>query len=143
MESFTIAITDKEGVFQSNEINVFLHDKALNVYRNLADSSYEFVSNAAQLLNRFEIVYQNSTLSNTDFESNNVIALIKNQTVKISASLPITDVSIYDISGRLVSHYKVNNQIESSNSFYYVTGIYIAKVKMNNGAVATVKLINN
>jgi hypothetical protein len=143
MENFTIAITDKEGVFQSNGINVFLHDKALNVYRNLADSSYEFVSNTAQLQNRFEIVYQNSTLSNTDFESNNVIALIKNQTVKISASLPITDVSIYDISGRLVFNYKVNNLIESSNSFYYAPGIYIAKVKMNNGAVATVKLINN
>lgn len=141
-ENFTISISDKEGLFQSNGINIFLHDKVLNKYRNLDDTPYEFVSNEIQSLNRFEIVYQSAALGNTNFELNTVFASINNQVIKISASLPITGVSIYDISGRLVNTFKVNELLETSNSFNYASGIYIAKVKMNNGEIATVKLIN-
>jgi len=142
-ENFTIGIAEKEGIFQSNEVNVFLHDKVLNVYRNLADAPYEFISNATQLINRFEIVYQSAALSNADFESNAVFATIKNQVIKISASLPITSVAVYDLSGRLVNGFKVDHLLETSSPFYFASGVYIAKVKMNNGSVATVKLINN
>lgn len=87
-------------------------------------------------------MYQSAALSTTDFESNTVFATINNQVIKISASLPITNVAVYDISGRLVNTYKVNEQLETSNSFNCASGIYIAKVKMNNGKVATVKLMN-
>ena len=141
-ENFTIAISEKEGLFQSNSINVFLHDKLLNVYRNLDEAPYEFVDNDIKLLNRFEIVYQSAALSNTDFESNNVFASIINQVIKIKASFPITNVTVFDISGRSVVDFKVNQLLETSNSFYFASGIYIAKLKMNNGAVATIKLIN-
>jgi len=141
-ESFSISISEKEGVFQSHRINVYLHDKVLNVYRNLTDAPYQFVTNAAQTINRFEIVYQSAALGTTDFESNTVFATINNQVIKISASLPITNIAVYDISGRLVNTYKVNEQLETSNSFNCASGIYIAKVKMNNGKVATVKLMN-
>jgi hypothetical protein len=143
VENFSISISDKEGVFQSNGINVFLHDKLLNIYRNLDDTPYEFVSNEIQSLNRFEIVYQSASLNNTNFGSNTVFASINNQVIKISASLPITNVSIYDISGRLVNTFKVNELLETSNPFNYASGIYIAKVKMNNGEIATVKLITS
>jgi len=141
-ENFTISISNKEGIFQNNEINVFLHDKTLNVYRNLADAPYEFTSSTTQLLNRFEIVYQRAALNNTDFESNNVQASIKNQVIKINASLPITDVTIYDISGRLITNFKVNYLLEANNPFYFASGVYVAKIKLSNGAVTAVKLIN-
>jgi hypothetical protein len=74
---------------------------------------------------------------------NTVFGSINNQIIKISASLPITNVSIYDIYGRLVNSFKVNESLETSGPFYFASGVYIAKVKMNNGKIATVKLINN
>lgn len=141
-ENFTIAISDKEGIFQSNQINVFLHDKVLNVYKNLDEAPYVFEDSEIQLINRFEIVYQSVALSNTDFELNNVFASINNQVIKIKASFPITSVTVFDISGRSIIDFKVNQLLETSNSFYFASGIYIAKVKMNNGSIATLKLIN-
>jgi hypothetical protein len=141
-EDFTIAITDKEGVFASGTVNVFLHDMVLNVYHNLANGAYAFNSTAAELNNRLQIVYQDSALNTIDFESNNVIATINNQTLKIIASLPITTVGIYDISGRLVTEIDGENQTNLSNAFHFAEGIYIAKIKMNNGAIATQKLVN-
>ena len=141
-EEFTITITDKEGVFANSAVNVFLHDTVLNVYHNLANGAYAFNSTTAELNNRLQIVYQDSALSTIDFESNNSIATINNQMLKIVASLPITNVSIYDISGRLVTEIDGKNQTSLSNAFHFAEGIYIAKIKMNNGTIATQKLIN-
>jgi hypothetical protein len=141
-EDFTITITNKEGVFAGSTINVFLHDTVLNVYHNLANGAYAFNSAASELNNRLQIVYQDGTLGNIDFESNNVMATIKNQTLKIVASLPMTTISIFDISGRLVTEIDAENQTSLSNEFHFSEGIYIAKVKMNNGIIATQKLVN-
>lgn len=141
-ENFSIAIDQKEGVFATNAVNVFLYDTVLNVYHNLANGAYTFNTNSVELNNRFQVVYQDGTLSNIDFESNNVIATISNQNLKIAASLPMTDVAIYDISGRLVTAFKVNSEVAVTKEFRFAEGVYIAKIKMNNGATATQKLIN-
>ena len=141
-ENFTIAIADKEGVFQANDINVVLHDKQLNVFHNLANGAYNFTTNSVQLTNRFEVVYQQTALGTTDFESNTVFATITNQTLKITASLPMTNIAIYDISGRLVTDFKVNSEKNAATAFLFADGIYIAKIKLNNGAIATQKLVN-
>lgn len=141
-ESYTIAIADKEGIFATTAVAVYLHDTLLNVYHNLANGAYTFNSNTTEINNRFQVVYQDGTLNNIDFESNNVLATINNETLKIVASLPITNVAIYDISGRLVTEIKVNNETSLNSAFHFAEGIYIAKVKMNNGAIATQKLIN-
>ena len=141
-EDFTISITNKEGVFASSAVNVFLHDTVADVYHNLANGPYQFTSTTAQLNNRLQIVYQNATLNTIDFESNNIVATINNQTLKIVAGLPMTTISIFDISGRLVTEIDADNQTSLSNAFHFAEGIYLAKIKMNNGAIATRKLVN-
>lgn len=140
-ETFTITITEKEGVF-ANGTNVYLFDTDTNMYHNLNEGAFSFDSNSNALNSRFKVVYQNSSLNNPDFDPNTVIASIYKQTLKIKAGLPITNVTIYDITGRLINEIKVNNQLEVSNSFRFAQGIYIAKIKMNNGSVATQKLTN-
>ena len=141
-EDFTISITNKEGVFASSAVNVFLHDTVLDVYHNLANGPYQFTSTTAELNNRLQILYQNATLNTIDFESNTVMATINNQTLKIVAHLPITTISIFDISGRLVTEIDAENQTRLSNAFHFAEGIYLAKIKMNNGVIATKKLVN-
>lgn len=140
-ETFTITITEKEGIF-ANGTNVYLFDTDTNLYHNLNEGDFSFDSNSKALNSRFKVVYQNSSLNNPDFDPNTVIASIYKQTLKIKAGLPITNVTIYDITGRLINEIKVNNHLEVSNSFRFAQGIYIAKIKMNNGSVATQKLIN-
>jgi hypothetical protein len=141
-ETFSIAIADKEGVFAGNTVNVFLKDKQSNTYHNLANGPYTFTSNVTQLNDRFQVVYQNDLLSNTDFDSNAVVASLNEQTLFITAKLPITQVLVYDLSGRLVVTIPVDQQTTITENFPFAAGIYVAKVKLNNGAVVTQKLIN-
>ena len=84
-----------------------------------------------------------ATLSNPDFDLKRVVASINRQTLKISSSVPMTNVTIYDINGRMVTESRLINQLELAQPFDFAQGIYIAKIKMNNGLTATQKLINN
>ena len=140
-ETFTITITEKEGMF-ANGTNVYLFDTDTNLYHDFNEGAFSFNSSSRVVNSRFKVVYRNSSLNNPDFDPNTVVASIYKQTLKIKAGLPITNVTIYDITGRLINEIKVNNQLEVSNSFGFAQGIYIAKIKMNNGSVATQKLSN-
>jgi hypothetical protein len=142
-ENFTITIADKEGIFQSNEIDVLLHDKQLNIFHNLANGPYQFTSNTTQSTNRFEVVYQQAALGNPDFITNTAFASINNQILNVSASLPITNIAVYDLTGRLVTSLTIDNQQHVNKPFNHALGIYIVKIKMNDGEAATQKLINN
>jgi hypothetical protein len=142
-DSFSITIADKEGVFAENTVEVFLHDIQLNTYHNLANGPYTFTTNTSQLNDRFQVVYQNGLLSNPDFNLNGVIATLNKQTLSITSNLPIAQVDIFDMMGRLVMANKISN---SRNSFVApfnkAEGVYIVKIKLDNGLVVTQKLIN-
>jgi len=140
-ETFTFSLANVEGLFDEN-VDVILHDKVLNVYHNLTDANYTFTSNATLDNSRFEIVYQTNALSNPDFTNSSVVMMLNNNLFSIQAKESIEMVSIYDISGRIVESYKVENNTEFQGSFMHEEGIYIAKVKMTNGNVISQKLIN-
>ena len=142
-EDFFISITEKEGLFADGSVPVYLFDSALNTYHNFADGTYKFNANATELNSRFKIVYANNTLANPDFDAEKVTASINRQTLKISSSVPMTNVTIYDITGRMVTEIRLSNQRELTQPFRFAHGIYIAKIKMNNGLTATQKIINN
>lgn len=141
-ENFTITIAEKEGVFATSDVTVYLFDSLLNVYHDLASGSYTFNTTSTELLNRFYVVYQNETLSQSNFESFDASATIINGTINIVANTPITNVAIFDISGRLIAEYNVNNENEINKEFHFSEGIYIAKIKLNNGNFLSRKLIN-
>jgi hypothetical protein len=141
-EVFSIAITDKEGVFSGNEVNVYLVDNLLDVHHNLENGAYTFSSNTTEINNRFKVIYQTNALNTTVYDSNTVYATITNQQLKITSSLPMTNVAVYDISGRLITDFKVNSEKNATSNFLFADGIYIAKIKLNNGTIATQKLVN-
>ena len=141
LENFTLSIHEKEGVFAS-ATPVFVHDLALNTYTDLTLTDYNFSSDAAVTNNRFEIVYQNAALNNPSFEEANAIAYIKNGTLSIVASLGIQSIEIYDITGRKITSINGEGSTSSTSLFNFSEGIYIAKIKLQNGTIATQKLSN-
>jgi hypothetical protein len=142
-QSFTIKIENKEGIFNSNNVYVYIHDLLDNTYHDL-NTPYTFTSNNESLLNnRFKIVYQSSALHNTDFLTNSVIINIKNNIFSASTNeIGISSVEIFDITGRKIESFDAYNKTVLSESFIHAEGIYIAKVKLVNGSIATQKLIN-
>ena len=91
----------------------------------------------------FTFAVKDRTLANPYFDAKNILAYINRQMLKISTSIPMTNVTIYDIKGSLVTEISINNQLELANPFEFAQGIYIVKIKMNNGTIASQKLINN
>jgi hypothetical protein len=141
LESLSIAMADKEGVFAENTVNVYLHDLALDVYHNLGNGPYSFTSNATQLNDRFQVVYQNPTLDNPSFESTKAVAFINNGTLTVTATIGITSIEIYDIAGRNIASIKGLGLTSNTSPFVYSEGVYIAKIKLENGTITTQKLI--
>ncbi len=141
-ENFTISITEKEGIFNSGTVPVLLHDTLLGTYFDLSTGDYTFSTNSAILEGRFEIVYQNGALTNIDLHNEMVNVNIKNQQVNLKANIAMTNIQIFDITGKKLFESTINNDFEFSTPFNYPQAVYIAKVKLDNGNTANIKLIN-
>ncbi len=141
-QTFTIKIENKQGIFNSNNVYVYIHDLLDNTYHDL-NTPYTFTSNATSLNNRFQVVYQSSALHNTDFLANSVVINIKNNIFTASTNeIGMSSIEIFDITGRKIQSFDANNKTVITESFIHAEGIYVAKVKLVNGSVATQKLIN-
>jgi hypothetical protein len=138
-ESFTISITDKEGVFTTPNVNVYLHDKLANTYHDFNTGDFTFTSNQTLLNDRFEIVYQSTVLSNTEFVTPEAVITLYSNELSVSASAAIKNIIVYDVTGRIVEHYK---SIDNS-TFNHEESVYIAKVYFDNGTVVNRKLIHS
>lgn len=129
---------------------IFLHDILNDTYVDLRTQNYSLNLDSGTYTNRFEITFQDqSTLSNEDLSINSISVLQDNNNnaliIKNPEYLEINTVSIYDASGK-----RVFNQINlgNSNRFKFPTsqlssGIYIAKIEMNNSKSLSKKIIVN
>ena len=143
-ENFTISLTEQEGVFANGTATVYLHDILLGTYHDFVAGDYTFTANSLTSNNRFEAVYAipDGALNTTDFAAGQVIASINSGTLTIMTSKEMASVAIFDITGRMVQSFQSVNALNLSKPFNYSEGIYIAKIKLVNGATATQKLIN-
>lgn len=140
-ENFTLSIQEKEGVF-ATVTPVYVHDLVSNTYTDLTISNFTFSSNTTLLNNRFELVYQNESLNNSDFENTKAIVFIKNGILSVDSTLEMKTVEVYDILGRKVIQVSPEGLKSITTLFPYSEGIYIAKITLENGGIATKKLIN-
>lgn len=141
-ENFTISITEKEGIFNSGIVSVYLHDIQSGTYFDLSTGDYTFSTNTTSLAGRFEIVYQNGALGNVEFDGAVVSANIKNQSLTIKSTIAMTNVQIFDITGKKIYESKVENALDFTAPFINPQAIYITKVELENGKIANIKLIN-
>lgn len=139
--SFTIGIGNREGVFSTGEVPVYLHDKQLGIYHNLLLSDYTFTQAiTGNDPNRFEMVY-NSLLANAQFNDHECTAFIKDNKFNATALTSIVKVQLFDIAGRAITTFTANDK-KVVKEFNHAQGVYIAKIHLDNGTVVTQKLIN-
>ncbi|MFK7832929.1 MAG: lamin tail domain-containing protein [Winogradskyella sp.] len=142
---YRISIAQFEGEFYT-ENNIYLKDNELNVFHNLKDSDYTFTSDAGVFNERFQIVFNTTSLSIDDnlIATNQLSILeLENGTVefRIGNTHTITNVSILDITGRQIYDLKGNSAVEVYNLPALSKGPYIAKVTLSNGQVISKKAI--
>jgi len=138
---YTIRIDHYDGDFESR--NIFLEDKLLNVIHDLKQSPYTFTTEAGHFEDRLVLRYTNSTLSNSGFSASNLSAFIDQRKLYASATENIVSIDVYEVNGKLVKSYQPPAKAKSfEDDFTFAQGIYFAKIKLENGSVATQKLMN-
>lgn len=140
---YSIAIDELDGLFTENQ-DIYLRDKLLNIDHNLKASAYTFNASAGTVDNRFELVYVTNTLGTNDPSADaSTFASITDNTIKITSSELIKGISIYDISGKLINKYvlkEFTNQF--TDVFNYPNGVYIAKITLDTDLIVTKKLLH-
>ncbi|MDD7888121.1 LamG-like jellyroll fold domain-containing protein [Flavivirga sp. 57AJ16] len=145
----SIKIDDLENI--DHDLDIYLNDKALNIYHNLRDGHYEVYLAVGNHLDRFEITFSNGTLSNAlDVDNINDTTLqvyFSNEKESIIVHNPtlksIESVEMFNILGQSLWQFepKTNvNYIEYSAN-QIKTGSYILKIETKDGKVSKKVLI--
>lgn len=141
-DTYSLRIDHLDGLFENQQ--VYIEDKLLNLIHDLKQSPYVFTSAAGTFNDRFVLRYTNNALSVSQPElSDAVVAMAGSGKLTIQAAQPIKHVFVYDIAGKLIRTYNpsmVRNYFE--HDFNYSDGVYMLKIRMQNGVIATQKLVN-
>jgi hypothetical protein len=145
LNSITIDAVENE----SNHLNIFLHDKELNIYHNLKEDDYYIHLSAGEYLNRFEITFSNNqTLSNTEpLIDKPIETYYSNEQKSIVIENPISkyikSVEIFNIIGQsmIKLDVKSNNSFLTYNAKNFKTGAYVINIETEYGKLSKKVLI--
>ncbi|MGB2684316.1 MAG: T9SS type A sorting domain-containing protein [Olleya sp.] len=143
---YTISINQFQGEFLSNN-TIYLKDNLINTYQDLNAGDYSFTTEAGEFNNRFEIVFNQPSLSvnETLITSENLIIYEdQDDTVTFSLNnkdLTIKSIKIYDMLGRLLYNLKGENNTETYNLTNLNPTAYIAQIELSNGTILSKKAL--
>jgi len=139
---FTIAIDHVDGLFKDQ--SVYLEDKTTNTIYDLKTGDYKFKTEAGTFGDRFVLRYTGKTLGTDDFENfdNELLVSVKNKVIKLTSTENIKDITIYDISGRLLyGKDKVGTTELQISNLQSSDQILLVKVILENNHTMTKKVI--
>lgn len=139
---YTVSINAVDGLFQNATQGIYLEDLALDTVHDLRAAPYTFTGVTGVNENRFVLKFNNQTLSNTNFDSNEVSIFTNNNINIKSSTQSIKDVTVYDILGKvLVDRKNIGKQEVSLNELKPTTNVLIVKVTLENNNVVLKKVI--
>ncbi len=140
-DNYTIKIAKTNGLFSQGQ-SIFLKDHELNKIIDLTKEDYQFISDKGEFKNRFEIVYQASTLGTIENTMNNdVIIYNSGQQINIKADEMIQSVKVFDLSGKLITSFNSVNDKKLTFSIPKQTNIAIVVVNLINGKQISKKVM--
>lgn len=140
---YSISLDHFDGLFSSGQA-IYLKDNVTNSVHDLRTSDYTFSSEIGVFNSRFQIVYVNSTLNTNspEFNSNTVIVYKSNQKIVINTSnFEMSNVKLYDVSGRLLSEKNNINSNETIMDAPISNEMIFVKITSKEDGVVTKKII--
>jgi len=140
---YNIAISTLDGLFENQSQEIYLEDSEIGIIHDLRSAPYTFTADTGMSQSRFILRYTNDSLGNDNLNANQTFAFITNNTLHIQSKENIAEVTIYEVTGKLVKTYQPNqtvNHIESE--FNFAKGVYLAKIKLESGVITAKKLMN-
>ncbi len=135
---FGLRLSGTEGIFDG-EIPIILRDNAENTETNLKESSYQFSLSKGSMDHRFELVYRNNFVLDTENYSpkNEVLIYKELEMLHVKSPVKINEIRIYDMSGRLM----VATNPETVHCIIHLPGKIpgIIKILLDSGHLYTKK----
>lgn len=143
----SITIDKLENI--SNNLNIYIHDKELEVYHDLKQSNYDIYLNAGEYLSRFEITFSsnNQSLGIDDALNKDLQVYFSNEKRSIVVHNPkqkmIQSIEIYNILGQSIyKHSKhINENYIELKTKNINSGSYIIKMITDNEQISKKVLI--
>jgi hypothetical protein len=141
--NYAVRIDHVDGLFASQ--NIYIEDKLLNVIHDLKQSPYEFTATSGTFEDRLVLRYTDALLQVSHFEATTgFIAVIADEKLLVRALDNIRAIDVYDLTGKLICQYTPTAMHKNFEAgFVFAEGIYMVKIKLQNGTTATQKLINS
>lgn len=126
---------------------IFIHDMENNLFINLQDQAYEITLEPGNYTDRFEIVFQDHSLSTEEFNDADFFIMQNNSTSQLTIlnpnQLEVKTVSLFDVSGKRILN---ENSLSVQDRYTFSTknlseGIYVAKVMFANQTTTSKKVI--
>lgn len=104
IQNYTISVVHRLGALAAAGQSVYLKDKATGVITDLTSGNYSFTSAGIGEEDRFEVFFSSMALGTSESVKHPVLVYGNQGTVTVQAAKDIAKVSVYDMSGRLLSH---------------------------------------
>lgn len=142
--SYTIALSNSDGLFSEDSALVFLEDTLLNTYHDLRSGAYTFVTETGVFDTRFVLRYNNLLNVNPiQFDQNDVIVFKQNDAIRIETSnINMKSVKVFDIQGRLViTKNNVNSQSALLQHVGLASQVLMVQITAVDGVTINKKII--
>ena len=125
--------------------HIYIHDIQTGLYHNIRNGHFTINLPQGEIHNRFELTFQNETLSTTYFELENQIEVAFNNaqnllTIKNNLSdVTVETVSIFTILGQTLATWNVENQTQTNITFpvsKVSPGTYIVRMQTTAGTIS-------
>lgn len=144
--SHTISIAAVDGLFETENQNIYIKDNLTHLTFNITNTPYIFTSEAGIFNERFEIVFRQESLTLKDhmFTIKDLkITELSNGDVQFSVASNVTikTIQIIDIVGRTLYQLQGNSNSEIYTLSALSNATYIAKVTLSNGQIISKKAV--
>ena len=133
--------------FFLNKNSIVVKDNLLKISHDLKNGEYSFTSEIGEFNDRFEIVFNNASLSNdTVLATEKALSIFEHRNGDVqfsltSNSLQMKNIQIIDLQGRTI----YNFQVDKNDSTHQLSALsqtpYIVIVTLNNNQTITKKAI--
>jgi hypothetical protein len=140
---YSIAINNATGIFATGNQEIFIKDNTTQTISSLNNGAFTFNTDAGTFSNRFELVYQDNTLTNIEVNSNknNLLVYKDKNDIVINSNQTIEKVKVYDLKGRILKEVLTKNDTNLRVNMSTSTQILLVEVTLSNGIITNRKII--
>lgn len=147
--SYTIAISQIDGLFESGTTPIYIEDLYLNTIQNVTQAPYTFTTTATGEINdRFVLRYtaDETALSIEDVDENTSLQVLQTSSgylvqLQGTKSKTLENVMLYDMAGKTIWNSGTINTLQQPVTVHLSNAVYIVSAKLNDGSMLHQKII--